>query len=156
MMKIKGLMKKYKEIILYLIFGALTTAVSIGVFALTEYLEIHELIGNIISWVIAVMFAFFTNRIWVFESRTDSVKSFFKQLLLFCFFRLFTFFVEEFIIFIFITILKFNSILIKVIAQVLVIILNFILSKLIVFKKKNIKIEMTNANEVSGSGVENE
>lgn len=156
MMKIKELIKKYKEIILYLIFGVLTTAVSIGVFALTEYLGIHELIGNIISWVVAVTFAFFTNRIWVFESKTNSAKSFIKQLLLFYFFRLFTFFVEELLIFVFVTLLGFNSILIKVIAQIIIIILNFILSKLIVFRKKNKVQETTNANDVSVSEVKDE
>lgn len=156
MYKIFEIIKKNKEIILYLVFGVLTTAVSIGVFAVTEYLGIHELVGNVISWVAAVTFAFFTNRIWVFESRTNSTKSFIKQFFLFYFFRLFTFFVEEGIIFIFVTILSLDAIIVKIVAQIIIIILNFVLSKLIVFKKGKEKQEKTSDNEVSETGVEND
>ena len=138
-MKVKEFFVKYKEIILYLVFGVLTTAVSIGTFALTELVGIHELVGNIISWVVSVTFAFFTNRIWVFDAKTDSTKSFFVQFVLFYLSRIATFLVEELIIFVCVTLLHFNPMVIKIIAQVIVIVLNFVVSKLVVFRKKKTK-----------------
>ena len=75
------LYKKYKEVLLYLFFGVLTTVVSIGSYAFFNVtLGINELIANVISWVLAVLFAFFTNRIWVFAAPTKTVEEFMKQL----------------------------------------------------------------------------
>ncbi len=142
-MKIKDFFVKNKEIILYLVFGILTTAVSIGTFALTELIGIHELVGNVISWVVSVTFAFFTNRIWVFDAKTDSTKSFFVQFVLFYLSRIATFLIEELIIFVCVTLLRFNPIVIKIIAQIIVIILNFVVSKLVVFRKKTAKEDET-------------
>ena len=99
--------KKYKEILLYLFFGALTMIVSIASYAICNLtFGINALVANIISWILAVMFAFYTNRIWVFQAQTN-----------------------------FITCLHYNSMVIKVIAQVVVVILNYVISKLWVFRK---------------------
>lgn len=128
--------KKYKEVLLYLFFGGCAFIISIGSYAIVNVkFGVNELLANIISWVLAVIFAFFTNRVWVFQSATDSVKAFGIQFASFVGGRILTLVVEEAIIFIFITVLGFNSILIKVIAQVVVIILNYIISKFMVFKK---------------------
>ena len=153
-MKMKEFFVKYKEIILYLVFGVLTTAVSIGTFALTELVGIHELVGNIISWVVSVTFAFFTNRIWVFDAKTDSTKSFFVQFVLFYLSRIATFLVEELIIFVCVTLLHFNPMVIKIIAQVIVIVLNFVVSKLVVFRKKKTAEEDETTDEIKENSKE--
>ncbi|MBQ8648602.1 MAG: GtrA family protein [Clostridia bacterium] len=126
--------KKYKEQILYLFFGGLTTLISIGVFAFfTKVIPLDELIANIISWVIAVLFAFVTNRLWVFESAKD--KGIIKQILSFYAARLATLGVEEVLLLVFIKLLSLNSIAVKTTAQIVVIILNYIISKIFIFKK---------------------
>ena len=125
--------KKYKEMLLYLFFGGLSFIVSIACFNVG--MGINELIANILSWIITVMFAFLTNRVWVFQSPTDSVQAFIKQMFVFYSGRVITLVVEEAILLVFITWLGFNSMLIKVIAQVIVIVLNYVISKLVVFKE---------------------
>ena len=77
-----------------------------------------------------------TNRVWVFQSPTDSVQAFIKQMFVFYSGRVITLVVEEAILLVFITWLGFNSMLIKVIAQVIVIVLNYVISKLVVFKER--------------------
>lgn len=137
--KIKELLIKNKEIILYLIFGVLTTVVSIVTFWLFCKFGVNELISNIISWIISVTFAFITNKIWVFEAKTNTKGKFLTQMFLFYSSRVVTLLVEEAIIAIFVTWLKMDSLLIKIIAQVIIIVLNYILSKIIVFRKEKTK-----------------
>lgn len=128
--------KKYKEQLLYLFFGFLTFLVSIGSYAmLTFSFKLNELVANIFSWIIAVSFAFFTNRIWVFNSSTKSMKEFFKQMGFFFAGRFVTLVIEEVILGIFITLLSFPGMLVKIIAQIIVIVLNYYISKFAVFKK---------------------
>ncbi len=125
---------KYKEQLLYLFFGVLTTVVSIAVFSLfTIVIPCDELFANLISWIVAVMFAFLTNRTWVFQS--DSKQSFFKQMQSFYLGRVATLGVEELILLVFVKVLSLNAMLVKIVAQVVVILLNYIISKLFVFKK---------------------
>ena len=129
---LKDLYTKYKEIILYLVFGVLTTIVGIITFYLFyRILGMHELIANIFSWILAVLFAYYTNAKWVFINKNSNEAS---TLIKFFAGRLFSFFVEEIILIIFVTKLGFDGVLIKVIAQVIVIVLNYIISKLFVFK----------------------
>lgn len=129
--------KKYKELLLYLFFGGLSFIVSIATYALFNVgMNINELIANVLSWIITVMFAFLTNRVWVFQSTTNGVAEFVKQMLVFYSGRVITLVVEEVILLVFIIWLGFNSMLIKVIAQVIVILLNYVISKLVVFRKK--------------------
>lgn len=131
---------KYKEMLLYLLFGGLTTIVSIGIFGvLNVKFGINEHIANVTSWIFAVMFAFFTNRIWVFAAPTKNAGDFILQMLKFYGGRLFTLVVEELILYIFITKMNINSMLIKIIAQVVIVILNYIISKVFVFKGEKTK-----------------
>lgn len=128
--------KKYKEILLYLFFGGLTMIVSIVSYAICNLVfGIDVLVANIISWLLAVMFSFYTNRIWVFQASTNSISGFLKQMVSFCSGRIVTLIIEEVILFIFITCLHYNSMVVKIIAQVVVVILNYVISKLWVFKK---------------------
>ena len=134
--KLQPFYKKYKEQLLYLFFGGCTFLVSIFSYAIMNRgFGINELIANVISWILAVIFAFFTNRIWVFQSPTQGLVPFLRQMLNFFAGRLATLGVEELIILIFITMLGFKSMVIKVIAQIVVIILNYVISKVWIFKK---------------------
>ncbi len=137
MQGIKNLFRKYREMILYLLFGGLTFLVSIGTYALFNvWMGMNELIANVISWVFAVTFAYITNKIWVFRSRGLDFKATVLEIVKFFGGRIFTLAVEELILFIFITRMHMGSMLVKVVAQVVVIILNYVISKLFVFRRK--------------------
>lgn len=130
------LYQNYKSAILYLLFGGLTTVISIGTFwAGHSALQLNEHIANIISWVLAVLFAFLTNRVWVFSAPTNNAKAFLGQLFRFYAGRLTTLGVEEILLFVFITVLKINGMVVKVGAQVVVLTLNYVVSKWFVFRK---------------------
>ena len=132
-----GLYEKYKSILLYIFFGGCTTVVSIGSFILLEtVLGLNELIANIGSWILAVSFAYVTNRIWVFRSRVRG-KAVWKEILSFFSGRLITLGLEEAMLLIFVTWLQFNGTAIKVIAQIAVLIGNYLISKWITFRKAN-------------------
>lgn len=130
-----GFYRRYKSVLLYLFFGALTTFVSIFTFVLFyENLCWNELIANIISWIFAVLFAYFTNRAWVFGSEATG-NGLLKEMLAFFVGRLTTLGIEEMILFVFTTALSFNGVVVKTVAQVVVLMLNYLVSKLFVFKK---------------------
>lgn len=136
MQKIYEIFVKNKEVILYLFFGGLTFVVSMATFWVFNIpLKIDALYSNIISWIFAVLFAYITNRIWVFESRANTFSKYIYEIFSFFSGRLLTLGIEELIIFVFVTLLGFNSMLIKTIAQIIVIISNYIISKVFVFKK---------------------
>lgn len=126
--------QKHKAVLLYLFFGGLTTLVSIGSFILFDtVLGIHALLANILSWVCAVSFAYVTNRIWVFSSKATG-KAAVQEGISFVSGRLLTLGFEELVLLIFVQLLALNSTLIKVLAQLGVLILNYAISKLFVFK----------------------
>ena len=130
-----NLRSEKKEIFLYLLFGGLSFVISIVSYSYFNIIVgLNELIANIISWVLAVTFSYATNRIWVFNSPTNTFREFLKQMCSFFAGRIITLLLEEAILFVFITLLGFNSVIIKVIAQVMVIVANYIISKLVVFK----------------------
>lgn len=129
--------KKYKEIILYVFFGGLAFVVSIVTYALfNKGLGINVLVANFFSWVITVLFAFFTNRIWVFQAHTGSTKDFLQQILSFFSGRILTLLIEEAILVVFVSFLCFPNMAVKITAQIVVIILNYVISKIFVFKKR--------------------
>ena len=128
---------KYKEALLYLFFGVLTTLINIVVFYLfTEIIPLDELVANVIAWIIAVLFAYVSNRIWVFSSHCATKAAFLKEILSFYGGRIFTLLVEEGILLVFIKLLSLNALAVKIVAQVVIIVLNYVISKLFVFKKK--------------------
>lgn len=136
--KIKNIYFKNREIIVYLIVGVLTTIVSLGVYyglVLTildpnKALELQ--IANVISWIAAVTFAYFANRIFVFKSKDKNIL---KEGFKFCSSRVFTLLVDMLIMFIMVTLLHLNDKIAKIVVQVVVTVLNYIISKFIVFKK---------------------
>lgn len=135
----KRLLKKYlnKETVLYLIFGVLTTIVSFGVYYLFfNFIGLDELIANIISWIAAVVFAYFTNKVFVFESRSWALRVIIPELISFFGARVLSFLFEEGFIALTCKTWGMNELLSKAIASVVVIILNYFASKFIIFKKK--------------------
>ena len=141
----KELIKKVmnKEVILYLIFGVLTTVVSLGVkyallFTVLDAENSFELqVSIVISWIAACLFAYITNRIWVFESKS---KNIILEMTKFFGGRLLTLGMEMLIMYIFVTALGLNSdtwvVIWTLVTQVLIIIGNYIISKIFVFKNK--------------------
>ena len=138
------LLKKYKSIILYIIFGGLTTVVDWSVSFTLYYLWgdaieatpwlIHG--ANVIAWVAAVAFAYVTNRIWVFESRRRGFFPIIGEIVAFAGGRVLTLLLQEAIMAVFFTWLGFNEYVVKIVAAVLVVILNYFISKIFVFRKK--------------------
>lgn len=142
-MKMIELYKKYEEIINYLIIGILTTVVNLAVkyallFTVLNASDATQLqIAVVISWVVACIFAYITNRKIVFKSKSKKIL---KEFTAFVSARLFTLFLEMLIMFIFVTLLKLNSnlwvVIWSIVAQIVVIVVNYVLSKLIIFKKE--------------------
>lgn len=121
-----------KEMIAYLIFGVLTTVVNIVVYILFErYFGVNYVISNIIAWFLSVLFAYVTNRIWVFESKNENII---KEVVLFFGGRLFSGVVDTALMVLFIEVLLLGDFISKIIVQVIVVILNYVISKLVVFK----------------------
>lgn len=130
------LYKKYKEIINYLIAGVLTTIVSILSYELFKNVfHIHYIISNIISWIIAVTFAYIINRKFVFESNKKN-KEKIKEFISFVSYRILSLIIETISIYLMVDIIKLNSDISKIIAQFIVLVLNYLFSKFFTFKKR--------------------
>ena len=127
-----------REMITYLISGVLTTVVNWVLYWLfVERFGMEELSGIALDWVLTVAFAYAINAFWVFESKFTNWSAEGRKILKFYAARLFTFVIEEGGIFIFVKQLEFNGLVIKAILAVIVIILNYVFSKLFVFLKKS-------------------
>ncbi len=128
--------QKHKEALMYLFFGGLAFFLNIILFALfREFWNWNELVANVFAWVLCVLFQFFTNRTWVFDGHVQSAGAFVKQMAGFFGGRVFTLVIEEILLAVFITWLEFNSMAVKIAAQIVVIVLNYVISKLWVFRK---------------------
>ena len=122
-----------RELVLYVVFGAMTFFVNlISYFFFANILGINYLVSNAIAWFLSVLFAYATNRTWVFESRSPDIL---KEMSLFFGGRIFSGVVDMVLMYTFIDVLVFNDFISKIVVQVIVIVLNYVFSKLIVFKK---------------------
>lgn len=136
--KLKALYQKYKDIIPYGVFGVLTTLVNIAVYWLMAHpLHCTTMPSTITAWAASVLFAYVTNRKWVFHSEARTVSEVAKEAVSFFACRLATGVVDWLFMFVFVDLLHFHDVAMKVIANVAVIILNYVASKLIVFRKKD-------------------
>lgn len=132
----KELYQKHKEVILYLIFGVLTTLVNIGVYYIfNDLMHIHYQVSTIIAWILSVLFAFVTNKFYVFESRNKSHKESMKEVFSFFVCRIVSLGFDMVSMFFFFELLKVPSMISKVIANVIVVIANYVFSKVFVFRK---------------------
>ena len=124
-------MELKKELVSYVIFGAFTTLINIAVYLLlTDIFHINYIIANIMAWFVSVMFAYVTNRIWVFESDNENVA---KEVFLFYGGRIFTVVVDTLLMVLFIDVLSIGNFVSKITVSIIVIILNYLFSKWIVF-----------------------
>lgn len=123
-----------KEIFNYLVFGVLTTLVNyVSYFGATRLLKINYLLANIIAWFISVVFAYVTNKFWVFEDKSLEIRKLIKEVFLFVMARVMSGGVETLMLFVFATLLGFNDGVIKIIASVFVVIFNYVVSKFFIF-----------------------
>lgn len=131
------LLKKYKGVIAYLFFGGCTTVINIVVYSIFySCLHFSNIGSNIIAWIIAVLFAFITNKLFVFDSTSFKEKVLLYEMLSFLACRLLTGLLDIGIMYITVDYLKLNALLWKVVSNIIVIIINYIASKLVIFKKK--------------------
>jgi len=125
-----------RETISYLIFGVLTTIVSIATFVLARYIGLEVIPANLISHFLAITFAFFTNKIFVFESTSWKPLFVLGEILKFFSTRFIAVFLETPFLALLVNVLGFDDTLMKVFTSVLLIIANYILSKWFIFRKK--------------------
>ena len=136
MNKLVNIYNRYREQILYLVFGGVTTLISIITYAVfTELADINILIANILSWIISVAVAYATNKSVVFCSDKKGATQVLTEALSFYAGRLLTLLIEEAILFVFIDLAKLPNMPVKIIAQIIIIVLNYIISKVFIFKK---------------------
>ena len=135
----KDIYVKYKEVINYLIFGILTTVISLLVYYICVFTflnpenAIQLQVANILSWIAGVAFAYFTNRKFVFESKE---KNKIKEAGKFILARVITLIIDMIIMWLGVTILNLNDKIIKLMSQVIIIVSNYVFSKVFVFKKE--------------------
>ncbi|MBR3554956.1 MAG: GtrA family protein [Oscillospiraceae bacterium] len=128
--------EKFKEPLLYLFFGGLTTLLSIFLYWLFAHpLGLPPLVANVISWVLCVAFAYVTNRSWVFRNKARGAKGILREAASFTAGRLATLGLEELILWLGIAVLGVGDLAVKIAAQVLTIVGNYVISKFLVFKK---------------------
>lgn len=137
---IKKLWEKYKGIFFYGVFGVITTIVNIYTYILCyETFGIANIPSNIIAWIAGVAVAFITNKLWVFDSKSFEPKVVWAELTKFVSCRLVTGGIDMVIMFVGVDVMNGPAKIIKVASNVLVIILNYVFSKLIIFRKKEEK-----------------
>lgn len=134
--KLFELLRKYQDVISYLFFGVMTTVVNFLVYyPLTNLFGMNATVVNVIAWAVSVAFAFLTNKPFVFKSHDWSKEVVFPELTKFVGTRLGSGAVETAIIFLLVDCMSLNLNIVKIAASVLVIIINYVGSKLLVFRK---------------------
>lgn len=139
-MDIKRLVEKYKDVIPYGVFGILTTLVNIMVYwAVAHPIGLGVMPSTVIAWVCAVLFAYFTNRKWVFHSKAANPQEIAKEIFSFFACRIATGLVDWVCMYIFVDIFYCNDVAVKAGANVLVIVLNYVASKFVIFRHEKQK-----------------
>lgn len=133
----RSLWEKYRSILIYLIFGVLTTAVNYLVYIpCLKLLGLKASVSNVIAWCVAVLFAFLTNKPFVFESKDWSAKTVVPEFTKFVGTRVASCLMETVILMVAVDMLGWNGVIWKLVTSVIVVILNYIGSKLLVFRRK--------------------
>lgn len=134
---LKNLFKKVvnKETISYLFFGILTTVLAFSLYAVFILFGFGVVLANTISTFIAILFAFVTNKIWVFKSLNLSPSAVVKEFIKFCIGRLAAFIIDTVLLVILVDILQYDPFLSKAFTSIVVVIINYFASKKIVFNK---------------------
>lgn len=138
-MKIAGFLRRYKAIFLYGIFGSITTFLNILAFWLFIYiLSLPLIVANIFAWILAFIFAFTTNKLFVFESKSWDKKSAIKEFLGFLTARLLTLLLDSFLLYCMVVILNVSAIISKIVIDIIVIIANYVASKFFIFRNAHV------------------
>ncbi len=124
-------MRLERELFLYVVFGTLTTIVNLVAYFILEAIGVNYIISNILAWFISVLFAYITNRRWVFESKSPDIL---KEMSLFFGGRIFSGALDTVLLYVFIDILTLGNTFSKIAVEIIITILNYIFSKLI-FRK---------------------
>lgn len=137
MEKILNIYNQFKEQILYIVFGVLTTAINIiAFFVCSRLMNLGLIPSNIIAWILSVLFAFITNKIYVFNSKNYSFSIVLRELIDFVISRGATGILDLGLMYLFVSVIGIEDMISKIVINIIVIILNYILSKLYVFKNK--------------------
>ena len=130
-----SLIDKYGEIIRYLIVGVLTTLVSIvSYFVCARIFLISYMISTVLSWILSVLFAFFTNKYFVFQSKSGDKNRIFRECIDFFGCRIVTLIIEIIIMWLFVDMIHVDDMISKIVVQFIVVVLNYVFSKLFVFQ----------------------
>lgn len=129
-------LKQYRDFIAYTFFGVCTTVVNLAVYAVTtRFFNLKTVPATVIAWLLAVTFAYVTNRKWVFHSQARGMKAIVKEGLSFFICRIVTGILDIVIMFLCVDVLRMNDLVIKAVSNVIVILANYVASKLIIFRK---------------------
>ena len=129
--------QKHSGLLRYLVFGALTTLVNFLIyFPCYNLLALGAAVSNALAWAVSVAFAFVVNKLFVFDSKSWAVETVLPEIWKFVSARIFSGVLETGLLFIFVTLLHMNDSVIKIAAGIIVVILNYVMSKLLIFKKK--------------------
>lgn len=135
MRKINIIYTRYISIISYLFFGGLTTAINIVVFTgLNQFANLNYQIANMIAWLLSVLFAYITNKLWVFNSKTHTNTELIHEIGNFFLFRGLSLILDILIMWLGISVLKSNPLIVKIIDNVIIVLANYVFSKLFIFK----------------------
>lgn len=136
MKKLWNLLQKYREILVYLVFGVLTTVVNYVVYLpCFNLLKLSASVSNVIAWAVAVVFAYLTNKPFVFRSHDWSMKAVLPELTKFVGTRIGSGGLETLILLLAVDIAGWNGNIWKLVTSILVVVLNYVGSKLLVFRK---------------------
>lgn len=127
--------KKYEEIIRYLVVGVMTTVISVIAYWLfARWVHISYMMSTVLSWIVSVLFAFIMNKCFVFQRKSWNFLQVVKESVDFVLCRIMTLFIEMVMMWFFVDLIVFDDMISKIIVQVVVIVLNYIFSKLFVFR----------------------
>lgn len=139
-MTLKEILKKYKSFIAYVFFGVCTTLVNLLTYRLFYFvLNTPNVPSTIIAWLLSVLFAFVTNKLWVFDSKSWAVTTVLSELAKFFTCRIATGVLDVLIMWFAVNKMQWNAMIWKLISNIIVIILNYAASKLVIFTQKENK-----------------
>lgn len=131
----KNMLEKYKSILMYLFFGICTTVINIVTYWIFYiYLDFPNILSTIFSWIISVLFAYITNKLWVFESRSFDKKVLVREITTFFGARFISGILDLAVMFLFVDVFLFPAMIIKFISNIFVVIFNYMASKVVIFK----------------------
>ena len=143
--QVLALYSKYKHMIQFLFFGGLSTLLNLGIYALCfVYLGLPNIVSTVLAWLGAVLFAYVTNRRWVFDSKARGVRAVLRELVLFFLARIFTGIVDVALMWLLVDVGHQDGMLMKLIANIVVVVLNYILSRWLIFASNDKKDKASN------------